>query len=367
MVQDRDISAHGGTTMSLERGFRRILIVVSAVLIGAAVLFSGALGSSLISSARNDARRKEALRAKGGEESAKAPYIGVTPLEARRWRVTAWFRHTTITGDDLRPLLVSPEFRNADREHRRVFLSAADSDFAELDRSGQDTILNWVETIVPASKAPSSTYQARLMVERAGELPMHTWQVTSPTGERQFVDSPYELTPPQLQQLVRERTFLPGVAVRRHDESARKVYASTTVYVVTSDHDLTPIQVVRFAQAFKTPDLGSVHSPTPGIEVLSCDREALSFGGTTSLLDWAMNQPKIAWILIAPLFAVVWLPFLSPGYTWPAWFYVAELVSAPVLVALLALGILWSLFFLIRWIARGFSSGESRESDIRPN
>jgi hypothetical protein len=98
--------------------------------------------------------------------------------------------------------------------------------------------------------------------------------------------------------------------------------------------------------------LGSVHSPTPGIEVLSCDREALSFGGTTSLLDWAMNQPKIAWILIAPLFAVVWLPFLSPGHTWPAWFYVAELVSAPVLVALLALGILWSLFFLIRWIAR---------------
>jgi hypothetical protein len=355
--------------MSLERGFRRILIVVSAVLLASAVLFSGALGSSLISSARNDAQRKEVLRAKGYDEvPSKTLYIGVTPLEARRWRVTVWYRHTTITGDDLRPLLVSPEFRNADREHRRVFLSASDADFAALDRSGQDTILNWVETIVPASTAPSSTYQAQLMVERAGDLPMHTWQVTSSTGERQWVDSPYELTPPQLQQLVRNRTFLPGVAIRRHDESARKAYAWTTIYVLTSDHDLTPIQVVRFAQAFKTPDLGSVYSPTPGIEVLSCDRESLSFGNTTSLFDWVMNQPKIAWILVLPFFVVVWLPFLSPGYTWPAWVYVAEMVIAPLLDALFAVGILWSLFYLIRWIVKGFSVGQSKERDTaQPN
>ena len=293
--------------MSLERGFRRILVVVSVLLLGTAVLFSGALGASLISSARADVQRKEALRAKGcDEESSKAPYIGVTPLEARRWRVTVWSRHTTITGDDLRPLLVSPEFRNADREHRRVFLSASDSDFAELDRSGQDTILNWVETIVPAAKASSSQYQVQLIVERVGELPMHTWQVTSPTGDRQFVDAPYELNQAQIQQVVRDRVFLPGVAVRRHDQSARKVYVWTSVYVVTSDRDLTPLQAVRFAQAFKIPDFGSVHSPAPGIEVLSCAQEALAFIAPKSLFDWALNQPKIAWILVLPCFVVVW-------------------------------------------------------------
>jgi hypothetical protein len=281
--------------MTLERGFRRVLMVTSVALLSAATLFAVLLAASwslqIRSEAQQRTQRETQLSAKGYGQKSGPATIGVTALAPRRWRVMLWSRWSPIQ-PDLRPLFVAPGFRSAGHENRRVFLAASDKEFANAPRAGQDTILSWVATVVPEPKMPPPPDSfvpddliVELLPERASEIWMHSWEVTSPSGEEYYVDSIYELNRAQIMEMVQMKVFLPGVAARRKTESAQTATSPTiSLYVITAERDLTPIQFVRAAQGWRTPTFGSVHSPEPGIEVLNCNWEEsnLRLAGATN-------------------------------------------------------------------------------------
>ena len=128
----------------------------------------------------------------------------------------------------------------------------------------------------------------------------------------------------------------------------------TDTYIVITARDLSPNEVIKAAQAPpRETDLtfGRRH-PAPEIEVINCILENLSLSRANQddpsnrLISWWMGQPAVllsmAWIFLTRL----------QKYTWPLW--PAMLIPALVLTTVAA-AIPWGVFYLIRWIARGFA------------
>jgi hypothetical protein len=127
----------------------------------------------------------------------------------------------------------------------------------------------------------------------------------------------------------------------------------TDTYIVITTRELSPDQVVRVAQAppKEADSIGRRH-PAPDIEVIICILENLTLSRANDdapsnrLISWWTAQPAVllsmAWIFFARLEKYTWL-------LWPA-----MLIPALVMTAVAA-AIPWGVFYLIRWIARGFA------------
>lgn len=128
----------------------------------------------------------------------------------------------------------------------------------------------------------------------------------------------------------------------------------TSSYVVSARQTLSSDEIIKAVKALPSESeigKGRRH-PKPNIEVIDCAFEDMEIAAernnalSNRLVDWWMTRPGVGWTM-------VWV-FLPPfeRYTWLFW---PGLLIPAVLLTSAAAGIPWALFYLIRWIARGFA------------
>lgn len=328
-------------------------MVLSVTALSGGVAFAVLLAVASAWSSSLDRQRKARLVAEGcpNEQEKETKVVGLVPLGPRRWRVMA------VLEDDLRPLLVSPDFRVADREHRRVLLALANREFALLASVKQQPALDIIAGTIPEPPSGGS-FRAQLEVAHADDLPMHKWKwrpLYPYSLEERVIYSPYPLSRDQVKSFALRRLALPGAFERRNEEKPVQVpqHISISTYVVSTERDLTEIEIVRAAQGTDLASPLATQSPKPGIEVLDCGQmylnlwEAEKASFPNRLVEWWFKQPL-------GLFSMVSLMVLFGSGT-PDWLLVAAMTISPLLAALVAAAVPWGVFYLLRWIVRGFA------------
>jgi hypothetical protein len=137
---------------------------------------------------------------------------------------------------------------------------------------------------------------------------------------------------------------------------AERDYTSTLV--VTAQRRLTHAEVFEAVQAAPGGSWVGLSRkyPVPGIEVVDCILESLEISRSqesapsSRLINWWMNQP----VLFLPM---VWVLLLPKSVTSQPWLIVTiALLSGLALTGAVA-ALPWGTFYLIRWIAHGFTDG----------
>jgi hypothetical protein len=129
---------------------------------------------------------------------------------------------------------------------------------------------------------------------------------------------------------------------------------STSFYVVNTRRDLTDSQMVTIAdnRPASVDFMASRWQALPEVEVVDClwatheigeqNRAAVS----SRFVTWWMDRPFV-WVVLWPV--AMWMPLDAT--------LALATITSPLILASAATALLWAMFYVLRWIARGFTGG----------
>ncbi len=118
-------------------------------------------------------------------------------------------------------------------------------------------------------------------------------------------------------------------------------HGHTYFYVLRTSRELTDAQMVRIADDGKA---------LPGVEVLDCLLTTMDFSrqnqasSANRLILWWIERPFM-WVLLWPF-----VTFTSLEAA-----FVSAVIVSPLVIAVGLTALTWGLFYVVRWVARGFS------------
>jgi hypothetical protein len=132
-------------------------------------------------------------------------------------------------------------------------------------------------------------------------------------------------------------------------------------YVIIAGRQLTEVEVLEAARASDrdrgSTDLARWH-PSPGVEVIDCVMESVEI--SRARYATAVSSPLIdCWTAQgAGLYLRSWMNVVPLA----RWVFVAGTLISALMLTAIAAGLPWGVFYLVRWIARGFTSMEQKKS-----
>jgi hypothetical protein len=132
----------------------------------------------------------------------------------------------------------------------------------------------------------------------------------------------------------------------------------TSISVVNAQRELTQQEILQAIQRVVawTGSLERQRDPATGIEVVDCILESLAISRTQEsalsnrLINWWISQP----VLFLPM---AWVLLLPKSVTSQPWLIVSIALLSGLALTSAAAALPWGTFYLIRWIAHGFTDG----------